>query len=182
MSVGAASLLEHTGSIPGSNLSATQSHWPTLAWLSNAQQRLTEPLRSGWGPGGRRFKSCLPDANPAPRREVRISGSSTLDSSGSNFYSSAVCRYKQAHAAEPDEPATARLETARSVVRRTGALRAGEVHGRDEHHAESACRELRSRPLALQARRPRFEPGTAHSTNCLQTRGDSFVRLRSASA
>ena len=33
--------------------------------LRRAVSRAPQPDRSGWGPGGRRFKSCLPDVRPA---------------------------------------------------------------------------------------------------------------------
>jgi hypothetical protein len=44
----------------GSKLSATHSHSTALAMLYRAGSQRTEPLWSGWGPGGRRFKPCLP--------------------------------------------------------------------------------------------------------------------------
>ena len=50
-----------TGISPGIKLSATESNSATPMWLYSAESSRTEPVRSGWGPGGRRFKSCLPD-------------------------------------------------------------------------------------------------------------------------
>ena len=50
-----------SGSNPGSKLSATE---PNSEQLETALERRIARVRldrSGWGPGGRRFKSCLPD-------------------------------------------------------------------------------------------------------------------------
>ena len=68
-----------TGSVPGSNLSATQRSCDAPTSLDGAEREPTKLDRSGWGPGGRRFKSCLPDvrsgsdrSRPTPPRAVRI--------------------------------------------------------------------------------------------------------------
>ena len=58
--------LPATGSNPGSNLSAlsgTGRHSGHAATL-NGTLLCLDP--SGWGPGGRRFKSCLPDRSESP--------------------------------------------------------------------------------------------------------------------
>jgi hypothetical protein len=50
-----------SGSNPGSKLSATESNSEQLKSLQSAESQRVRLDRSGWGPGGRRFKSCLPD-------------------------------------------------------------------------------------------------------------------------
>ncbi len=52
---------EPTGSNPGSKLSATEPNSEQLRPLQSAESQRVRLDRSGWGPGGRRFKSCLPD-------------------------------------------------------------------------------------------------------------------------
>src|SRR3954447_9102192 len=47
-----------TGINPGNKLSTTQ---PNSSPLCTAESAPVQPEPSGWGPGGRRFKSCLPD-------------------------------------------------------------------------------------------------------------------------
>ena len=54
------------GSNPGSKLSATESNSEQLEPLWNAEEHRVRLDRSGWGPGGRRFKSCLPDRDERP--------------------------------------------------------------------------------------------------------------------
>jgi len=53
------------GSNPGSKLSAAQPNSSQLRRLWNAEERWVRLDRSGWGPGGRRFNSCLPDHRKA---------------------------------------------------------------------------------------------------------------------
>ena len=53
------------GCNPGCKLSATHSNSEHRAALYSTESHPTEPDRSGWGPGGRRFKSCLPDSTKA---------------------------------------------------------------------------------------------------------------------
>ena len=53
---------EPTGSNPGSKLSATEPNSEQLRPLQSAESQRVRLDPSGWGPGGRRFKSCLPDA------------------------------------------------------------------------------------------------------------------------
>jgi len=52
-----------TGSNPGSKLSATEPNSGQREPLYRAESHRLQPDPSGWGPGGRRFKSCLPDPN-----------------------------------------------------------------------------------------------------------------------
>jgi hypothetical protein len=47
----------------GCKVSRSEGNSEQLTALYAAVRRLTEPVCSGWGPGGRRFKSCLPDKN-----------------------------------------------------------------------------------------------------------------------
>ena len=54
-----------SGSNPGSKLSETHSNSENRASLCNAEREPTGLKCSGWGPGGRRFKSCLPDPRKA---------------------------------------------------------------------------------------------------------------------
>ena len=49
------------GSNPGSKLSATESDSEQPRSPQSAESQRVRLDRSGWGPGGRRFKSCLPD-------------------------------------------------------------------------------------------------------------------------
>ena len=58
-----------SGSNPGSKLSATEPNSEQLRPPQSAESQRVRPDRSGWGPGGRRFKSCLPD-----RRKVLLMG------------------------------------------------------------------------------------------------------------
>ena len=53
------------GSNPGSKLSATESNSEQLRPPQSAESHRVRLDRSGWGPGGRRFKSCLPDHGKA---------------------------------------------------------------------------------------------------------------------
>jgi len=52
---------EPTGSNPGSKLSATEPNSEQLRPLQSAESQRVRLDPSGWGPGGRRFESCLPD-------------------------------------------------------------------------------------------------------------------------
>ena len=63
----------------GCELSATERNSEQLRPLWSAEFQRVRLDRSGWGPGGRRFKSCLPDSEPrsassrpAPPRAVRV--------------------------------------------------------------------------------------------------------------
>jgi hypothetical protein len=47
-------------------LSATEPNSEQLRPLQPAEERRVHPELSGWGAGGRRFKSCLPDRTKAP--------------------------------------------------------------------------------------------------------------------
>ncbi len=49
-----------TGINSGINLSASESRSAPSAPLCTAESRRVQPDPSGWGPGGRRFKACLP--------------------------------------------------------------------------------------------------------------------------
>ena len=51
-----------TGCNPGCKVSATGGNCDQLKPLYSAEMPPEAPDRSGWGPGGRRFKSCLPDS------------------------------------------------------------------------------------------------------------------------
>ena len=58
-------MLARAGCNPGSKLSATERQ--LRATRDRSQSAESQPVRldrSGWGPGGRRFKSCLPDTRP----------------------------------------------------------------------------------------------------------------------
>ena len=44
----------------------TQRNSENRASLSSVEREPTDLDRSGWGPGGRRFKSCLPDQGESP--------------------------------------------------------------------------------------------------------------------
>ncbi len=52
-----------TGCNLGCKLSATERNSEQLRSLGSAEEHWIRLDRSGWGPGGRRFKSCLPDSN-----------------------------------------------------------------------------------------------------------------------
>jgi hypothetical protein len=65
---------ERSGSNSGSKLRATQSNSEQLSPLYTAVRRLRELDRSGWGPGGRRFKSCLPDHDCPGNSSKRLMG------------------------------------------------------------------------------------------------------------
>jgi hypothetical protein len=53
-----------SGSNPGSKLSASEPNSGQLEPAQDSRNALAQPHPSGWGPGGRRFKSCLPDQTP----------------------------------------------------------------------------------------------------------------------
>ena len=53
------------GNIPGNKLSAPKANFEQLKRLQSAESHWERLDRSGWGPGGRRFKSCLPDFGKA---------------------------------------------------------------------------------------------------------------------
>jgi hypothetical protein len=54
-------VLATTGNNPGNKLSATARNSAQLNPLYTAESARVRLDLSGWGPGGRRFKSCLPD-------------------------------------------------------------------------------------------------------------------------
>ena len=58
-----------TGNNPGNKLSATEEHSGARIAANHVETRRMSRDRCGWGPGGRRFKSCLPDL-----RKGRICG------------------------------------------------------------------------------------------------------------
>jgi hypothetical protein len=75
-----------TGSNPGSKLSATEPKSEQLRPLQNAEEHRVRLDRSGWGPGGRRFKSCLPDRDlPAKREEPLVGALPRGAFQGANF-------------------------------------------------------------------------------------------------
>ena len=45
----------------GNKLSETQEHSSVATTANTGSINRATPHLSGWGPGGRRFKSCLPD-------------------------------------------------------------------------------------------------------------------------
>jgi hypothetical protein len=53
------------GPIRGPNRAQLRGTQRTSERLRRAKRRLVDLDRSGWGPGGRRFKSCLPDQTKA---------------------------------------------------------------------------------------------------------------------
>ena len=53
-----------TGINPGNKLSATDANSGQLEAALAVESGPVQPDPSGWGPGGRRFKSCLPDRSP----------------------------------------------------------------------------------------------------------------------
>ena len=61
-----------TGSNPGSKLSATEPNSEQLEPALTAESAPVQPEPSGWGPGGRRFKSCLPDLNSLQMAKKQI--------------------------------------------------------------------------------------------------------------
>jgi hypothetical protein len=56
------------GNILGNKLSETQRNPEKRASLYTTERERTGLDRSGWGPGGRRFKSCLPDSTSCKGR------------------------------------------------------------------------------------------------------------------
>jgi hypothetical protein len=61
------------GSIAGAKLRATEGTQATSIPLYTADTRSDQPEPSGWGPGGRRFKSCLPDHGKSPAQSGPLS-------------------------------------------------------------------------------------------------------------
>ena len=65
------------GCNPGCKLSASEPNAEPLRPLQSSESQRVRLDRSGWGPGGRRFKSCLPDHDLPAKRDKRSSGSSS---------------------------------------------------------------------------------------------------------
>ena len=63
-----------TGSNPGSKLSATERNSEQLRPPESAESQRLRLDHSGWGPGGRRFKSCLPDNDHPAKGEEHLVG------------------------------------------------------------------------------------------------------------
>ncbi len=49
------------GNILGNKLSETENTWGQEVAANTGFQNRQDTPPAGWGPGGRRFKSCLPD-------------------------------------------------------------------------------------------------------------------------
>jgi hypothetical protein len=63
-----------TGFNPGNKLSATETNSEQLRPPESTESQLVRLDRSGWGPGGRRFKSCLPDHETPAKNNSRFAG------------------------------------------------------------------------------------------------------------
>ncbi len=136
---------------PGSKLSATPGN---LGGTQDGFKRRTAPHRTGsvrLGPGGRRFKSCLPDFLAALRREVPELGVMSDRSSGSDKYRANALQVGPAHGPERSA-ACGRPHESGSAQGDAGAVAPPVQHVADRR-ADLLHRSLRAR-LALTWRSP----------------------------
>jgi hypothetical protein len=146
-------------------LRATERNSEQLKSLQSAESQWVRLDRSGWGPGGRRFKSCLPD-HDLPANRIRRFGGSLSRGAFRGPILHPICTPPRVNfgSASPfrdlrpqgSEPGGRRLATTQALLTprraRAGASASGAALHREQARAvQCECRLVRSEAGAIAA-------------------------------